>query len=387
MISPDEIKTKAERRYIPYLKSLMEGNVFEKILIPGDKNYSKSTQEFQREIMALVNHSKEKKGYGFSIDYQTVNTKSIGTQDLPVSIYFDSERDFLKYLNKEKEVEQFKGDWQAIVAQFPELKRWGIKNPQKIIQHHKKWEDILKVCHYFKKNPHPNLYIRELPIKVHTKFVEENKSIIRELLDVIILSHIDEKENEFEKRFHLKYREPLVRFRVLDGKISQTFFFGLDDISIPVNQFENLELPLKRAIIVENKTTLYTTLTLPGMNNSIAIFGSGYGVCNLKNADWLNRMEVLYWGDLDAQGFEILSQVRSYFPHTKSILMDQMTFEKYFENDLGTSSGICADLHLNEQEKELYKLLKSNNWRLEQEKIPIEYVNENLLGTILSDKS
>ena len=137
MISPNEIKIKAERRYTPYLKSLMEGTVFEKILIPGDKNYSKSTQEFQKEIMALINHSKEKKGYGFSIDYQTVRTKSIGTQDLPVSIYFDSEKDFLKYLSKEKEVEQFKNDWQSIVSQFPELEMWGIKNPQKVIQHKK----------------------------------------------------------------------------------------------------------------------------------------------------------------------------------------------------------------------------------------------------------
>lgn len=378
MISPDKIKIKAQRRYFPYLKSLMEGAVFEKILIPGDKNYSKSTQEFQKELMALVNHSKEKKGYGFSIDYQTVKTKSIGTQDLPASIYFDSERDFLKYLSKEKEVEQFKSDWQSIISQFPELDRWSIKNSQKIIQHHKKWEDILKVCHYFKKNPQPNLYIRELPIKVHTKFIEENKSIIKELLDVIITLYIDEKENEFEKHFHLKYKEPLVRFRILDAKISQTFFSGLDDISIPVNQFEKLELPLKRVIIVENKTTLYTTLTLPGMNNSIAIFGSGYGVCKLKNADWINQMEVLYWGDIDVQGFEILSQVRGYFPHTRSILMDKVTFEQYFENDLGTPSKISADLHLNEQEKELYMLLKTNNWRLEQEKLPIEYVNENL---------
>lgn len=378
MISPDEIKIKAQRRYFPYLKSLMEGAVFEKILIPGDKNYSKSTQEFQKELMALVNHSKEKKGYGFSIDYQTVKTKSIGTQDLPASIYFDSERDFLKYLSKEKEVEQFRSDWQSIISQFPELDRWSIKNSQKIIQHHNKWEDILKVCHYFKKNPQPNLYIRELPIKVHTKFIEENKSIIKEILDVIITLYIDEKENEFEKHFHLKYKEPLVRFRILDAKISQTFFSGLDDISIPVNQFEKLELPLKRVIIVENKTTLYTTLTLPGMNNSIAIFGSGYGVCKLKNADWINQMEVLYWGDIDAQGFEILSQVRGYFPHTRSILMDKVTFEQYFENDLGTPSNISADLHLNEQEKELYMLLKTNNWRLEQEKLPIEYVNENL---------
>ena len=71
---------------------------------------------------------------------------------------------------------------------------------------------------------------------------------------------------------------------------------------------------------------------------------------------------LLYWGDIDAQGFEILSQFRGYFPQTKSILMDKQTFEKFFENDNGTQTNISTKLNLTEDEQELYEMLKTNNW-------------------------
>jgi hypothetical protein len=376
MISPNEIKTKAERKYVLFLQSVAQAISFSRIVIPGDKTYNKTTIfDFQKEILALVNQSKEKKGFGYTLDYQTIKTKTIGTQQLPTSIYFDTEKDFLKFLGKEKEVENFINDWQIIHTNFPELKDWIIKNPTKIIQHQSKWESILKVCNYFKNCPKPNLYIRELPANVHTKFIESNQSIITELLDIIIQKNINLNEKEFEKRFNLKFREPLVRFKILDKLISETYFSGLDDISIPISQFESLKLPLKQVLIVENKTTLYTTLTLPKMDNTIAIFGQGNAVTNIQNAKWLDDLTVLYWGDIDAHGFEILSRIRKHFKHTKSVLMDKSTFDKYFENDSGKPTTDTTTLNLTDNEKELYNLLKTNNWRLEQEKIPFDYVN------------
>src|SRR5690606_7199370 len=214
--------------------------------------------------------------------------------DLPTSIFFDTEKDFLKFLGKEKEVELFNENVEKIIDTFPELKDWIIKNPIKVIANQTDWESILKVCQYFKQNPKPNLYVRELPIKVHTKFIERNKAVIRELLDVLLSEHISIEEKEFEKRFNLKYVEPQVRFKILDKEISQKFFSGVDDIAIPVSQFENLNLPIQKVLVVENKTTLYTTLTLPKMDKTIAIFGSGYSVHNLKTVHWFNNLELIY---------------------------------------------------------------------------------------------
>jgi hypothetical protein len=377
MITPKEIKEKTERKYISFLQSLVEQRPFEELVISGDKTYTKSSlSEFEREIQQIHSHSKEKKGFGYSLDFKKVKTKYLGVQDLPILIYFDNEKDFLKFLGKENEVNSFKSNVEIILREFPELKNWIIKNPKKVIDHANKWLNILQVCQYFKQNPKPNFYIRELPVKVHTKFVERNKSIIRELLDVLIPEHVKSEEKEFENRFNLKYAEPQIRFKVLDITISDRFFSGIDDIAIPVSQFEKLDLPIYKVLVVENKTTLYTTLTLPKMNDTIAIFGSGFSVFNLKNVRWFDNLKLLYWGDIDVQGFEILSQFRIYFPQTKSVLMDKQAFDKFFENDNGTPTNISTKLKLTDEEQELYEILKTNNWRLEQEKIPLEYVNK-----------
>jgi hypothetical protein len=244
-----------------------------------------------------------------------------------------------------------------------------------VIQNEKKWDDILKVCLYFKNNPVPSLYVRELPVKVHTKFIEDNKGVIKELLDIVISDYTQKDKKQFEKRFNLKYAEPQIRFKILDKEISQRFFSGLDDIAIPISQFENLQLPIEKIIVFENKTNFYTALTLPKMRKTIALFGSGFSVSNLKNVKWFKSKKLFYWGDLDAQGFEILSQFRGYFPSVKSIFMDEKTFEKFFEKDYGTISKVTTQLNLTEKEQEVYDILKENNWRLEQEKIPLDYVN------------
>ena len=376
MITPKEIKDKAEKKYISFLQSFVEKRSFEKLVIRADKSYTKSSlSEFEKEIQQIVSHSKEKKGYGYTLEFQQIKTKSLGIQDLPISIFFDTEKDFLMFLGKEKEVELFKTSVELIISAFPVLKDWIITNPIKVVNNQAEWESILKVCRYFKQNPKPNLYIRELPIKVHTKFVERHQSVIRELLNNLISQHIYSEEREFEKRFNLKYAESQIRFKVLDRAIAEKFFSGIDDIAIPISQFETLNLPIKKVLIVENKTTLYTTLTLPKMNDTIAIFGSGYSVYNLKNVHWFANLELLYWGDIDVQGFEILSQFRGYFQQTRSVLMDFVTFEKFFENDLGTQTNISTLLNLTDSEQSLYEILKAKNWRLEQEKISYDYVN------------
>jgi hypothetical protein len=381
MITPDEIKKKANSKYTGFLRELVEGIPFSKLVIAGDKSYSRSSwPDFQKEIQSIISHSKEKKGFGYTLEFQQVKTKHLELQDLPRRIYFETERDYLRFLGKEKEVELFRADVNTITASIPGLRGWIAKSPGKVVDNHGKWDSLLKVCHYFRQNPKPDLYIRELPITVHTKFIEQHQGILRELLDMIIPGYVNSGEKQFEKRFNLKYQEPQVRFKVLDKSLGEQFFSGIADLAIPVSLFESLKLPLKRVLIAENKTTLYTTLTLPQMRDAIAVFGQGNAVMNLRNTSWLTEMEILYWGDLDVHGFEILSSLRDYFPHTRSILMDKSTFDRFFENDQGAVSGSQQQLNLTDDERALYELLKTNNWRLEQEKIPQDYVRRTFEG-------
>ncbi len=368
MITPNEIKQKAEHKYIAYLQSLVEGIPFNQIIIAGNKRPDDNTVKLEAELTELINHSKEKKGFGYSIEYTTVKTKLHGIQDLPSSIVFQSENDYLKFIGKEKVTARFKEDIARIIEDYPELNDWIYKYPRKVIEND--WDSLLMVCAYFKRTPQPNLYIRELPIKVHTKFIENNKGIIKELLDILIADYVDQDEKHFESRFHLKYDEPIVRFRILDNSISHLSFSDVEDISIPISQFKQLALPVQKVYVVENKINM---LSFPMVEKSIVIWGHGFGVETICNVDWLKDKDIFYWGDLDAQGFQILSLLRSHFGQVKSFMMDRVTFDNFYEGDKGTKTNVEKGLCLTSEENDMFLYLKLNNLRLEQEKIPYEY--------------
>ncbi|MBR4792321.1 MAG: hypothetical protein IK038_01530 [Bacteroidaceae bacterium] len=370
MITPAEIKKKAENKYVAYLQSIVEGSQFFPLVIVGNKKPNVDTAIFKKELEELIDNSKEKRGFGYSIEYQTVKTKQHGVQDIPVSISFQKDVDYTKFIHKEKETSRFRNDLSKVVISFPELKEWVFKNPTKVIDNN--WDDLLKVCSFFKNTPKPNLYIRELPIKVHTKFIEQNKAVIRELLDIIIAEHIKVEEKQFERRFNLRYDEPLVRFRILDNSICQQSFDGAEDLSIPINQFQLLNLPIRTVYIVENKINM---LTFPYIDNSIVVWGHGFGVDVMKDVEWMKTKKIYYWGDLDTHGFQILSEIRTHFPQIKSFLMDRDTFDEFFEGDKGSVTNVEKKLQLTKEEGEMFRYVKENNYRLEQEKISFEYAS------------
>ena len=77
---------------------------------------------------------------------------------------------------------------------------------------------------------------------------------------------------------------------------------------------------IKTVFVTENDIN---GLAFPIVDNSIVIFGRGYGFEHLQNAHWLRNKEIAYWGDIDTHGFAILSQFRKLFPAVRSFLMDR----------------------------------------------------------------
>ena len=376
MISSAQIKKKATSSYASFLSSLItQENIFP-FEIRGNKSPGKTLETYRKEMDDLLSSSNANNKYAYTLDCVKTKTRFIGSQSLPKRIYFENEQDYVGYLNKIGEVKKFKEIRDTTLANFPHFKEWIGNNPLKVISNLEKWGDILKVVRYFHSSPNPNLYIRELPIKVHTKFIEKNKSILRELLDIVTIDSLNKDEKKhFESRFNLKHSEPLVRFRLLDKTIAKKLFSGLEDITIKVSDFSKLDLPVKKVLIVEN---LMNLLTLPYMSDTMAIFGQGFKVLSLKNINWLKESQIYYWGDLDAQGFEILSGFRGHYHQTESLMMDKSTFDMFYENDLETKSKIETLIHLNEKEHSMHQLLFNNKWRLEQEKIPMDYTLKQL---------
>ncbi len=388
MITPDEIRTQAEKAYGAFLIASLKGDPyfpkeirFGKIR-PGDtlEEYSHITESIKR----LKGHSKETLGYGYTIQHVEVNNRKIGRQLFPQKIRFENETDYLRFIDKEKEFTKFKENVSFIIDAIPVLKDWIITNPMKVIDHSATWQDLVAVCQYFILNPKPMMYIRELPIEVHTKFVEENRGILRSLLDFLIAPDINKTESYFEKRFNLKSFESFIRMRILDRDLAQHLFSGIPDIVIPQAEFYKADIRCNLVLIMENKTNFSNTmnfLTLPELKESIAVFGSGYQIELLGNALWLSDKHIIYWGDIDAHGFHLLSILRSYFPQTKSVMMDFETFD-HFRNFrvLGPVPTFNSLPNLTNEESKLFQYLLSmeDGNRMEQERITHKFALEKI---------
>lgn len=393
MIQPDEIKKEALRWYFDFLAASIQGESFfpKDLRFIGKIKPSETLKDFpkiQKELENLRKESKDTIGYGYRIDFIKRKDKKIGEQLFPDRIYFDTPSDYLKFIGKEKEFERFLRVSHKITIEIPDLNSWIIEHPQKVIDNFEKWDDLLKVCKFFITNPRPNLYIRELPLDISTKFVEGNQAMIRTLLDTLIGEEANHDESDFEKRFHLKYKEELIRIRILDEQMAKKLFFGVSDISIPLSQLISLNIPCKRVFVLENHTNfsnIFNFLTLPHLADSIAIFGKGFQIGLLKNAQWLSDKQIVYWGDIDAHGFQILSQIRGYFPRTLSCMMDFETFHEFQDLAItGVDTTVPVLAHLTHDEHQLFTHLldiRGKN-RLEQEKIPQSYALKKIVDAI-----
>lgn len=377
MITTEQISKKAVRFYPEYLADIVTESVCFPREIPfGKIKNSEDYNTIKKHIELLINSSKEVLGHGYTVELKKQNTRKHNIQSLPDKIYFETENDFLEFIGKTGEVKQFREVVQLIKKELPQLNAWILSYPVKVIQNMEDWEGLIIVCRYFLQNPKPDLYIRELPVKVHTKFIESHKGILKELLDYILPDvAVNREHSQFEKRYYLKYEETVIRLRLLDAKFREKYM-QLTDIAVPLSDFKRLDLSDCVVIITENKMNF---LALPCMKNCIAIWGKGISALQLIDVEWLKRVTIIYWGDMDIQGFRILSQVRDRFPQTVSIMMDQDTFDTYkIFSVQGTPEAINELANLTAEESLLFQYLYKNNIRLEQEKIDYNYVMEKL---------
>lgn len=371
MITPGEIVKRAERKYRDVLRMWLAGEDYVSIEFPVG-NLSPDLAQRREQIDLLREASKEECGTGYTLDWETIKTHSVGKQTVPRRVTIPTLEDYLSLIRKKTEFQHFTADVLKIRQSFPALMDWLYAYPQQVIDHHGSWEDLLAVCTYFTQNPRPNLYIRELPIPVHTKFIEENQRILRDLLDLLLPSEaIHAEAQDFNRRFGLKDKPALVRLRLLEEQLDWSHGIKVDDVSLPIEQAAHLlsrHLKPRHVVIVEN---LINFLTLPKLPNSIGLFGGGFAVHLLREVHWLNQCDIVYWGDIDAHGFQILSDLRGIFPHTRSVMMDRATFDAYAQ--YATSGKHHRSQHfdyLTAAEAFFAQEVAGNDWRLEQERLP-----------------
>jgi hypothetical protein len=375
MITPKELLEKAERPFFKIISSQLKGESVFPWVIPSNKQITGSNfSDWRNDLIPLYQQSKAAKGKGYTVEWKekTINGSK---QNVPVKIYFETFEDYLHCIGRRNDYDTISGSQKSLISTFPQLKEWTENNPSALLKYQDIWTDIVQVCKYFANNKPPHhFYLRELPIPVHSKFIEDNSAILKKLLDTILSPDwVNVNETDFTLRYGLRKPNVHTQIRVLDDELKPVL--GYEECSLPLDDAAWLKWLPEKVFIIENQVCY---LTFPKVENAVAIFGEGFKSRLTKHIPWLEKTTLFCWFDLDAAGFEMLNMIRQHYPNAQSLFMNNDTFESFKEFSVENKYRKKELPFLNHEEKLLYQHLTENNKRLEQERISQAYVQKNL---------
>jgi hypothetical protein len=321
----------------------------------------------------------------YRIEMRKRRHRVLGENEVPSHVWVDSLDDALATLGKRREFERFSSLVERTRARRVELLDWMARKPHKALILADDWDRLLDVVDWLVENPRPGIYLRQVDILgVHSKFIETHRGVLLEWLDRVLPPDVVDTSvggvSGFARRYGFLDKPQRIRLRGLDP--TRPLLGGLlhADITLDADSFVRLQPSVSRVFITENEINF---LAFPAVNDSLLVFGAGYGFEVLAQADWLTQCQVYYWGDIDTHGFAILDQLRAHVPHACSLLMDRATLTA-FEQQWGVEEALVQRVlkRLNQEERALYDDLRNNrirtNLRLEQERIAFGWVEESL---------
>ena len=394
MITLRYIETWAEKQWSGVLKARLKGeSFFPKRVLDHNKEKDERLdfhiyEELRTNAKTVIDSGRtlNQKPYGYSC-YLVEKGQKKGTVK---KIEFATLEDYLSFCDRERDFAEFCSLSSQLIEQFPELKDWLNHSPGKLLDPDLDWQGIIAVLQFFIYNPKPNLYLRELRLPVDTKFIERNRKLLDTLLELVLPDEaIDGEEEIFEKKYGLQWVEPLIRICFLDPELQTACGENDGDFGLPVRALAARNWPVKKVLVVENLTTL-VSLRDRGLPNVLGLHGHGYRIANFKELKWLNDCEIYYWGDIDVQGFEILSLFRQKFPNLeiKSVFMDEVTIEQTREDSKGIGKPSRWKRNprgLTQCEFDAYSWAKDGWQQIEQEHLPMDDLVMEKLQAIFHD--
>jgi hypothetical protein len=154
-------------------------------------------------------------------------------------------------------------------------------------------------------------------------------------------------------------------------------------VTAPVEELAALDIRPSVVFVFEN---LETVLAMPPMPGAVVVHGSGYAVGRLAGIPWIRSGRIVYWGDLDSDGFAILHSLRSVCVDVTSALMDEATLlalRDLWVPERKPAAGTYPSLTPGEL-RALGVIRSEGNVRLEQERIPWEAALAALSGAAVS---
>lgn len=310
------------------------------------------------------------------IEMRAFRHRLLGANEVPDKACVDSLEDALALIGKRAEAAAFSALLDETRYRAPDLVAWLARRPLRALELSAAWSRLFDVVSWMRRHPRPGIFLRQADIPgVDTKFIEEHRGTLSDLLDLALppdaIDRTASGRDGFARRYGFLEKPQRIRFRPLDARLALLPGGGRQDITLDADSFARLDPPVRRVFITENEVNY---LAFPDVEGALLLFGSGYGWEALRDAAWLGRCRIQYWGDIDTHGFAILDQLRGLFPQVESFLMDRRTLEA-FEPLWGFEERPAKhDLQrLNAEEQRLYDDLRRERirpgLRLEQERV------------------
>ena len=380
MITVGDLQSKAARKLNDVLRALILEEPIFPLLIPVKKPKTTSPLSEWRETNQLIrSQSKDVLGYGFTVEWERVNSKRHGLNDFPVTLTFQCADDYLRYVRAEAEAKVVLANAEAIAQLSPSASSWCASHLAIMRRTNATIQNAIKILVHLKAEANPGIYARQLPVKVPTKFFEQERGLLEALFEEFAPECLVEEAGSLEERLGLMTKESLIEFRTLDSDV-QSLPFGhamatARELAAKASYFE----PFETVIVVENHVPF---LILPELPKTLAIMGNGYAVRRLADVPWLKEKRVLYWGDIDLSGFAILAQFRACLSRVESLMMNLETWRNFSsQTQMHQAAQLIrgSDLDfLTPEEMSMVVMLRENSGlRLEQEHIDYEYIKSN----------
>jgi hypothetical protein len=320
----------------------------------------------------------------FEIEHRNVRSRNLGSNRIPARVRIATFDQLCSLLGTCGEVRALDELLAETRRRVPALVSWVMEHPLVLLDHRESWERVLATVEWIVPNDTHGMYIRQVDVEgVDTKFVERHQRLLSELLPLVLpVDRVDPSAGagDFTRRFGFLTKPSYIRFRLLDATLP-TFPAGVTELTVRTDELAQMDLGVATVFVVENEMTY---LAFPKVPRAMAMFGSGFASRGLAELPWLGDKEIVYWGDIDTHGFDILSRLRSCLPDVRSILMDHDTLLAH-RRQWATEQNPTRRLltHLTDAEQSLYQDLVADRYgagvRLEQERVLFSRVRHALL--------
>jgi len=320
----------------------------------------------------------------FSIEYRTLRGRNLGVNRIPARMRIDSFDQLCELLDRTEEVRALDRVLAQTRDRIPSASPWVAGHPLVALGYRDVWGKALTTVEWITSRENCGLYLRQIDVAgVDTKFVEGHQKLLDELLTAVLPpDRIDHSwpRADFTRRFGFLAKPGYTRFRLLGRNVSG-FPSGVTELTLRTDELAKLAPDVTTVFVVENEVTY---LAFPDVANAIVVFGSGFALTALEDLPWLHGKEIVYWGDIDAHGFDILNRLRGRFESVRSMLMDADTLLAHTEQWVVEPTPTSRALpYLAADEASLYRDLVEGlhgpSIRLEQERVRFSLLHRALL--------